>query len=78
MAQPLLSPSTGAQIANNALAKKAPKSQKVNKPNAELVSQYPLEACGSLIISAQHLTTSLVSFNRPPISLTTALGSLKT
>lgn len=43
MAQPLLSPSTGAQIANNALAKKAPKSQKVNKPNAELVSQYPLE-----------------------------------
>ncbi|KAN0136810.1 threonyl-tRNA synthetase [Lactarius tabidus] len=43
MAQPLLSPSTGsAQIAKNALAK-APKSQKVNKPNAELASQYPLE-----------------------------------
>jgi hypothetical protein len=77
MAQPLLSPSTGsAQIAKNALAK-APKSQKVNKPNAELASQYPLEVCGSLV-SAQHLIASLVSFNRPPTSLTTALGSLKT
>ena len=78
MAQPLLSPSTGpAQIANNALAK-APKSQTVNKPNAKLTSQYPLEVCGQLVTSAQRLIASFVSFNRPPISLTTALGSLKT
>ncbi len=85
MAQPLLSPSSGpvqipahvGQRANNALGK-APKSQKENKPKVELASQYPLEVRCPLVTFCQRLIVSLISFNRPPISLTTALRSSKT
>jgi hypothetical protein len=85
MAQPLLSPSSlPAQIPalvgqhTNNTSGKAPKSQKENKPKAELASQYPLEVCGQLVKAFQRLIASLISFNHPPISLATALRSSKT